>query len=233
MLCIIAFNGPNNQKIAEKKSLLEEKCKKINDFSPTKKIGTEEFLFAIDETNRKVAIVEHDCIKTILFKQILSVEYIENTTTVASKSSARTIGGAVVGGVIAGGAGAIVGGLSGDTMINKNVSLMQVKIGIRNIQEPSVNITLFGNGIGRGYDSNGSISEDYYVLYKKMANDIVDSLSVIIDIIDKEEKNNIVQVTESGSQSIADELFKLVKLKEIGAITENEFEEQKQKLLNK
>ena len=44
-----------------------------------------------------------------------------------TKSTGRTIGGAIVGGVLMGGAGAVVGGLSGDTKQKKEVKNMDIK----------------------------------------------------------------------------------------------------------
>ena len=57
---------------------------------------------------------------------------------------------------------------------------------------------------------------------------IVDHVSVIIDLVDKE---NGVQKRKSTS-SIADELEKLYALKEKGILTEEEFQKQKDKLLS-
>ncbi len=233
-LSIISSNA--KKKNATKKALLEEKyktLKSVNNFFPTKRVGHKNFIFAIDETNSKVAIVERYRTKIIPFEQILKVEYIENATTVASKSSIRTVGGAIVGGAIAGGAGAIVGGLSGDTTMKNKISLMQVKITLRDIQEPSICLKLIEYDYEGGFDPSSDAWSEVYKENKKIVNNIVDSLSVIIDKVDKENQNNKVSVTESSNQSIADELSKLVKLKESGVLTENEFEEQKQKLLNK
>ena len=49
----------------------------------------------------------------------MSVELLEDNTTIASRSLGRTVGGAVVGGVLAGGAGSVVGGLSGNQTMKK------------------------------------------------------------------------------------------------------------------
>ena len=73
-------------------------------------------------------------------------------------------------------------------------------------------------------------------LYKQGLNDaqrIADTLSVIIDATDKEAKtasNPIQQQKAVGS--VADELGKLAELKNKGILTEEEFNEQKKKLLS-
>ncbi len=69
--------------------------------------------------------------------------------------------------------------------------------------------------------------KEYYIYQKGLedANRIVDLISVIIDAVDRAE-------SQSYAHSTADELAKLAILKEKGILTEEEFAEQKRKLLN-
>lgn len=209
---------------------VEEKFNNLTDFKTTKKIAHTRFIFAIDEEAQKVAYIDPQQVKIIPFDQIMKVEFVENSVTVASKSSMRTIGGTIMGGALAGNAGAIVGGLSGDTVMNNNITLVQVKIGLRDINCPSLTITIYDDL--RGYNPLSEIWHPIYESHLEYANGIVDSVSAIIDRVDRAEKAQL-QPTGNGNQSIADELTKLAKLRDIGILTDNEFEEQKQKLLNK
>ena len=64
---------------------------------------------------------------------------------------------------------------------------------------------------------------------------IKDIFSIIIDIVDKNlARQKTVQVVHpTSSPSVADELMKLAKLKDAGVLSEEEFNIQKSKLLNK
>lgn len=210
----------------------------LPNFIPTKKIvGVKNsYVFCVDENNKKIAIIRLSTKVIIPFDQIISVEVNEDNTLLQQKSSLRTLGGAVVGGVVAGGAGAVVGGLSGDTKQNKKVSKVQVKIKVRDINKPSYLINCFDckTMTTEGNPIKPSSLEGY--LYKQGlmdANHIADTISAIIDMTDKEEKGisqtNPQQQKTTGS--VADELTKLAELKDKGILTEEEFSEQKKALL--
>ena len=70
---------------------------------------------------------------------------------------------------------------------------------------------------------------DTYNKLMKSATQIKDIVSVVIDNIDKKASAN---TTQSNTTSVADEISKLLKLKEQGVLTEEEFNAQKARLLN-
>ena len=102
---LVPFIATNVEKRNEKRdnerfAVLMERYNSLEDFETSKKIERNLcFIFAIDEKNSKVAYVDENQAKIIPFEQIYKVEYIENSSVVASKSSIRTVGGALVGGV--------------------------------------------------------------------------------------------------------------------------------------
>jgi ribosomal protein L7/L12 len=210
---------------------------KLENFNATKKINGVEnsYIFAIDQNRKKVAFIKKHFKEVVPFEQIISVEILEDNTILHQKSSLRTIGGAVVGNVVAGGAGMIVGGLSGETKQNKKVSKVQVKVKLRNINHPSFTIDCFdcktmtieGKPI-RPDSLQGN-------LYKQGLNDaqrIADTISVIIDATDREKKNTSGAAQKKAlTGSVADELGKLAELKAKGILTDEEFNTQKQTVL--
>ena len=223
-------------------SYLEQKLDSIVDFEVTQKwLGKEnQFLFAIDDTNEKVLYISESSQWEIPFKQIMSVEVLEDNTLISSKSSIRTIGGTIVGGAVAGGAGAVIGGLSGDSKQKKKVSKVQVKIKIRDINRPSLTIDTYNcETMEVNYkpiNIDSSIGKIIYEEVMNTTNEIVDSLCVIIDQNDHAEQSSQgansyepQQIQNNGS--IADELYKLAELKDKGILTDEEFYQQKQKLL--
>ena len=115
---ISAINDSEKQK--ENKAYLETEIDKMSYFTASQKImGVKsEFLFAIDNNRKKIIHMTPKKKRIISYEDIMSVELLEDNTTIASRSLGRTVGGAVVGGALAGGAGSVVGGLSGNqTMI--------------------------------------------------------------------------------------------------------------------
>lgn len=237
----VSDNNERNKKIENRGQSFNQKLHKQENFNTTNKIiGVENtYVLAIDQSKRMIMFMTEQIKKTFSFNQLLSVEVLEDNIMLLQKSSLRTIGGAVVGGAIAGGAGAIVGGLSGDSKQNKKVSKVQVKIKLRDINNPSFTIdcfdcktmTLEGKPIKPTSLSDG----EKYKQGLKDAQLIADTLSVIIDDVDRAEKkshNTSTPPNNISTNSIANELEKLAELKEKGILTEEEFRTQKQLLLN-
>ena len=146
------------------------------------------FILAIDDENNNIfystGLFKK---KQIKYADIISVELIENNSVISSKSTVRTVGGAIAGGILLGGAGAIVGGLSGDSKQKRKVSLVAIKIKIRDINNPSLTINCFdatriGSGI-KEVDPNSFLGKAYMVGIKQ-ATEMMDVFSVIIDKAD-------------------------------------------------
>ena len=198
---------------------------------------SDEFTTLIQDSSADILIISESNNSNLPFQRIvkydsiISVSFEENGNTISSRSTSRTIGGALVGGIILGGAGAVVGGLSGNTSQNKIVSDISVKILLRHPETTSITIKCFHSGqLNTKNESDKSRYESAY----KNAQKIKDIITVIIDKIDNEyKKQNVISAQANNNISVADELAKLAKLKESGILTVNEFEQEKHKLLNK
>lgn len=211
---------------------------KIPDFTPSQRVDGVmcAYVFAVDKEHRKVAYLNGIRPRVFSFEDIMSVELCEDSATIASKSTMRTIGGTLVGGAIAGGAGAVVGGLSGNTNIKKEVSTVKVKIMLRNLERPAVIIKCF-DYVSMAHSEvakNNNLSWNIYKRGLGHAKKIIDLVSVIIDDVDHSEKIDLhsSNTTANGTMLVADELAKLVDLKNKGILTEEEFLKQKNKLLS-
>ena len=224
-----SFNYISKDYIASKTS---------NSSSVTMK-GIVSYVFILDSFFKVLTIISPLCNHVILnYKDIINVTYEEDGATLYSKSTGRTVGGTLVGGALLGGAGAIVGGLSGNVSQDKVVKSMKIKILVRNTTNPT--ITLDISLKGEKFKTKEKLSKATYDTRLRTANEIKDLLSVIIDEgstqtyqvqapnVLKPQQNEIPK----SSLSVADELTKLVKLKEAGILTEEEFNSQKAKLLN-
>jgi hypothetical protein len=203
--------------------------KYVNGFAGT-------YFFAVDETNEKIGFSSNNKKTFINFTDIIGVELIENGNVVIKKNTTRTIGGAIIGGVLAGGAGSIVGGLSGSSTQKNKVTSVHVKLLLRSIDKPSLNIICFESWMNsklvKTFRENRQEEDYVYRIGKRNAVEIKDLISVIIDRTDNKIKPLIEPHVSTPSNLIADELLKLNTLKEKGILTEEEFSLQKNKILN-
>lgn len=198
----------------------------ISSFTTVKNYGA--YFFILDDYYKVLSIVSPFSIHKVLnYCDIVDVSYEEDGTTLYTKSTSRTISGALLGGALFGSVGAIVGGLSGDSKQNKIVKSMIVKILVKNTSNPTININI--NYTGEAYKISDSLDKINYERCLRNANQIKDLLSVIID-----ESNSMNKIDNKDriNVSTADELIKLTKLKEQGILTDEEFNKQKSKILN-
>lgn len=181
-------------------------------FHETKSVGN---FLKIDETNRlwftgdMFGFNKSDIHS---FEDILSYDILEDGETVTTGG----LGSAAVGGMLFGGVGAIVGGVTGKRKTKGTCSSLQVKITLNDIQCPAVYIPLLSMKVKKE-------SEAYRQAFQS-AQEILSILEIIC--------NKTVAVRE-GDRSAADEIRKFKALLDDGVISETEFEEIKKKLLGK
>jgi len=230
-------SSANAKKDKERTSELDKTVVNVPDFEESVSVtGIKGFYkFSVDKRHKKILYVRGTLKQIIPFVKILSVSVNEDNTTVASKSSLRTVGGAVIGGALAGGAGTIVGGLSGNSTMKKKVSKVQTVIKLRDLNNPSITIDCFD---ARTMTTEGKSEikvdgmEGYiYKMGLQHAQKIADLVSVIIDMEDKETQTN--QLPKADTSSVVADLEKLAALKEKGVLTAEEFDAQKKLLLEK
>ena len=226
----------NANKKNERSASLKSKLSEIENFTVTKQIeGIKAlYVFAIDDINHKIAYIEENKQFVFLYSDIIGVELIEDGDVISKKSTTRTVSGAIIGGVLAGGVGAIVGGLSGNSTNKSKVSSLYVKILLRNLDNPSLLISCFDSKTmtvegKKSIETEGKIESYIYQEGKRTANEIKDLISIIIDKTD----NNTDDKNNQSKFSMTDELLKLNDLKEKGILTEDEFLTQKSKILNR
>lgn len=185
-----------------------------------------DYAFVTDDENEFIAIVKSSSIQVLRYSDIVSISYEENGNNVYNKS----LGGAVVGGILFGGVGAIVGGNTAKATQNKEVSSMSIKILLKSTSNPTIILKIYD---GATLKTKETASRTLYEGLMKEVTGIKDIFSIIIDITDKNiahaKKTTVPLVSSTGS--IADELTKLAKLKDAGILSEEEFNAQKSKLL--
>lgn len=190
-----------------------ENAKRLAQFQPTKKIGT---FFAIDENKKQFSISNgaFSLNRIYNFSDVQSFELLEDGETISKGG----LGRAVVGGALFGGVGAVVGGVTGGKKTKSICSKLQIKITVKDINNPIVYINLISS----------DTKKDSFV-YKTLYNSAQEIMS-ILQLMTDENKDTQPQEVAS-TVSTADELKKYKDLLDSGAITEDEYNKVKSKLL--
>ncbi|WP_303984658.1 immunity protein [Niallia circulans] len=166
---LLAFRPSRNRnrKLAEenmnKNRILTEYDKEFNaDHSYStidEKIAVNEELqmFKIYKFDKEKQIVE----SKIKFDQIMDSEIKMDNDTIFKASRSNQIGGAIIGGMVAGGVGAIIGGSSPTTSKIEKVKAIQLKIRIDDFKNPNLTFDFLptpkqmGVNTFEGFDKNG------------------------------------------------------------------------------
>lgn len=80
---------------------------------------------------------------SILFKDVLSIEIVEDGVSITRSPRRSQLGGALVGGLLAGGVGAIIGGNTGTKTTTEAVKTIDILITVNDIQNPIYMINFY------------------------------------------------------------------------------------------
>jgi hypothetical protein len=183
------------------------------------------FQVDVDIIHKKVAVgmsYPDISVNFLDFEQIIECKITENSNVI----SGGGVGRAVAGGFIAGSVGAIVGSNTkkSSTMLNN----FSIDIITNDINNSVVRLKMVDSPID--INTYGSIYRDII----RFANDVYALIQSVIsnkEIIQSKEDNK--QDLDNFQDDEFQELEKLAELKEKGIITEQEFEESKNKILSK
>lgn len=234
-LIIIAAIAVLNKVAGSKKKDMESRLNALPDFSPTQQvIGCDGASgLAIDEPRKKVCLIINNSTgiseRILSYKDLISVELFENGTSVTKTVRSSQIGGAVIGGVLLGGVGAVIGGLSGKTKTSEKIKRVDLRLIVNDTKAPLHDVT-FMNIESKKDGLIHSVS----IQQARHWHGIVEVLIKSADAEEKlsQPKERPEPITPPTSTSIADEIKKLAELHSSGALTLEEFQQQKARLLN-
>ncbi len=175
-IIMVVVIGVSTKKDKEKHDeAMQQNLDSLADFNTTSEIKgpVDWFVVKFDELNGKIAYISHEGIKVFSFKELISVELLENGVVKYKKSIAGTVGGAVVGGMLAGQAGMVVGGLSSATKQEKEINTIIVKLLLDSLTNPTVEIKCWYYEIK---NQSGELNTS-----RQIANQLVDTFKVIIN----------------------------------------------------
>lgn len=185
-------------------------------FNPTKKIGA----FIEFDDNQQKWLVPSGIFRTkkkstvYNYSDIVDFELLEDGQSISSGG----LGRALVGGVLFGGAGAIVGGVTGKKSTKGICNSMKIKITINDMNNPVVYVDLISSATKK--DS---------MIYRTFHNSAQECLSVLQLICDRQ--SGVTNTTNIIAGSNADEIKKYKNLLDEGILTQDEFDAKKKELL--
>lgn len=196
----------NQQSINE---LISTRKKIVENFSSTKSVDT---YIQVDENNKSFKIGKD----IFSYENLLSFELLEDGQSITKGG----LGRAVAGGLLFGGVGAIVGGVTGGKKSKGICNSMKLRISLKNAHTDVVYI----NFILTETKTNGFI----YKAAQDSAQKCITALETISDI-NQSALNQPVYAPQSVSS--ADEIVKFKNLLDQGIITQEEFDAKKKELL--
>lgn len=197
------------EEIKKRIELLKEAKEEADGFVATKVIGK---AVAFDDENKQVIVSPNKHARIYDYDHISTFELLEDGETVTSGG----LGRALAGGVLFGGAGAIVGGVTGKKKGKDRINSLKIKLSLKDVNHAVDYIDFLDFKTKRGS-----------LLYNEAFNNAQECLSVLQFICDQQEA-----LTETKtSKSAPDEIMKYKNLLDAGAITEEEYESKKKELL--
>ncbi|WP_455233236.1 hypothetical protein [Geopseudomonas aromaticivorans] len=164
-------------------------------------------------------------VSVLPYSHILSSEIFEDGDSVTTAARGSQIGGAIVGGVLMGGAGAIIGGLSGKKHTSQNVRRIELRLTVNDADSPIHDVTFLGLETPKN-----SVMYEQSMLEARHWHGLAEFLIKKADAVERRKNSDPVSLASQGS--VADEIRKLAELKGLALITEHEFEIHKKRLLN-
>ena len=201
----------------------------VDEFTPTDSHVDSEggSLVAFDESRRKVLLGMGPGAKmhkrAFAYKDILSVELLEDGTSITKTSRTSQAATALLGGILFGGVGAVVGALTATKTTSGKVRRLDLKVIVNDTQTP-VYLVNFQNVEAK---KGGIINKVAVEQAQKWAA----ILTVVMRQADEEDKQAGRAVQALPAPCRADELERLAALRDKGILTDAEFTSEKQKLL--
>lgn len=194
----------------EVKELINRRIDIVNSFKATKKIAP--YLY-IDENNKGFKIGNN----IFEYSNLLSFELLEDGETITKGG----LGRAVAGGLLFGGVGAIVGGVTGGKKSSGVCSSLKLRVTLRNAHIDTVYIDFI--------NTETKTKSFIYKAAQENAQSCISALEIIAD----QNRSGQSELTSTTTQTVsaADEIAKFKQLADQGIITQEEFEAKKKQLL--
>ncbi len=189
----------------------------LDSFKATKKIGK---YIEFDDKQEKWLVLSailgrRNNSKVYNYSDIVDFELLEDGESVASGG----LGRALVGGALFGGAGAVVGAVTGKKKAKGVCTSLKLKITVNDFNNPAVYINFI----------TASTKKNSF-LYKTVMDDAQECLSTFQLICERQKEEKAEEVSHN-TVSAADEIKKFKELLDAGILSQEEFDAKKKELL--
>ncbi|CAB3696995.1 hypothetical protein LMG26690_02421 [Achromobacter animicus] len=188
---------------------------------------------AISRDAKSVCLAGGNWINAEVFdiSEVLGAELYIDGECETSTSRSSQIAGAAVGGLLLGGVGLIVGGLSGKKKTNRKVSSIEVRVVVNDTNNPLHDVPLLQRETSRNSPEAKRIIEEARLFHAQL-----DVLIKRADQAQREaEHQKLIEAQSARANvpalSIADELRKLTELRSSGELSHAEFQALRSKLI--
>lgn len=206
------------KKNRKKRNKQKEAVARVNEFKPSLKVGN---LLFIDQEKRQFRVKGFLNALTIYnLDDINGYEVIENGESVTSGG----LGRAAVGALAFGGAGAIIGAVTGKKQSKSYVDSMEIKITMYDLENPVVYISLINSKYKR--------SSLVYKSQVKLADQVIATLDTLLRNSSPEIPVPLEQDEPASETSPIEEIRKYKELIDEGILTQEEFDAKKKELLD-
>lgn len=174
---------------------------------------------AIDKTKNKIALLTPYSREIVDFDQIVSSEVCIDSKSIVKSDLGNLVFRAAVGGLLSGGAGAIIGGVTASKTTYENIKSVDLKILVNGNGGSIHNISFYKKG-----DFGSSVSSVDQAGYWH------DLLTIAMEASKSKPKATAIPVHQT-QQSLSDQLQALIQMRQSGILTEEEFISAKAKVL--
>lgn len=159
------------------------------------------------------------------FDCLAEIEFIQNDQSVTKTNRGSQLAGAAIGAVALGGVGAIIGGLSGSSRTKSKVKSIDIRIGTDHAKVLGFKVSFFKSATNAGDNPDGIVVQHALPEAEKW-------YSVLQRAMKQAQSKKGAAPSKPAEDSIEARIERLWKLKESGALTDEEYTEQKRKILS-
>ena len=221
------------EKIAQMRHETDDRLKRIPNYKSSQQYTSAngDVTLSIDETNKQISFVSLKLYKDRVYSyhDILKSEILTDGISVTSTNRGSQLGGALLGGLLAGGVGALIGGLSGSTTSQEKVKKIELNVIVNDTANPICKIAFLDSEYSAYAKDSQAYKDGYNTAYH--CHQLIGVLIRQADEEDKRKETSTGSNNSQGNVAVADELRKLVQLRDEGIISGDEFEAQKKKLI--
>ena len=209
IIIVVTIQSSNNMKIANQKRDNIKKELESDGFNIDTEYWNGDILFLVDSSREMIAVSDN-CLKNkmVPFSEIIGCEIIEDSRITGG------VGRAVVGGVLAGGVGAVVGAT---TARSESIISYEIVIYRENIDDPRMVLQIL--------KSKTKTSSYIYDNAVKFANNVNATIKAITS------KNSKSQTNNNAAIGFKDRLIQLEDLKKSGLINSDEYEQKRNEII--